>query len=93
MLYLEDDVKIVQGFLEKGKSGLTLVIDFLHPFSFQEHLKTIMDHDVSVHMDPQFFNVLRNRKGHLPILFLCPTPSWTGTDLGIVRNRPKGSNR
>ena len=43
MLYLEDDVKIVQGFLEKGKSGLTLVMDFLHPFSFQEHLKTIMD--------------------------------------------------
>jgi len=39
MLYLEDDVKIVQGFLEKGKSGLTLVMDFLHPFSFQEHLK------------------------------------------------------
>jgi hypothetical protein len=29
--------------LEKGKRGLTLVIDFMHPFSFQEHLKTVMD--------------------------------------------------
>src|SRR5215471_1580916 len=47
-------------------------------------------------MDPQFFVVLRNRKGHLPILFLCPTPWGTGTDLGSVRNpfhSPKDSRR
>jgi len=35
--------EIGSGLFGKGKSGLTLVIDFLHPFSFQEHLKTIMD--------------------------------------------------